>query len=208
MDLWVFDNDGTLYDDRAIHALFMPLLYGYLERNLGIESAKADGFLATLKEKWGTEISAAALTQEYGIEFASFVEETYLQINLEHVAGVEFDVKRRNVLELLDGPKVVLTNNPSIFAESILDVVGLLKLFQEVIGIEKTGLTGKPNPRAYQAVETRYPEAKRIFFCDDSIRNLDGARERGWVTILYKPNKEAHLIGGHRVISSFEELLT
>ena len=183
MELWVFDNDGTLYDDFGAGKKFMKILFGHVSQLLGVSTEQAEKEVARLKEKWHTEFSILALMKEYGVSFSEMVENTYLRIKLDECGIAAPDNLRLAVLNSIDARKVVFTNNPSAFARRVLSYVGLETCFIDFVGMEETGLCEKPNPQAYKVVENRHKGYNRIIFCDDSLKNLETARSMGWTTI-------------------------
>jgi putative hydrolase of the HAD superfamily len=211
VDLWVFDNDGTLYDDRVARARFMEILLRYSAELLNLPVDLASDEIVRLKAKWHTGHPVLALMRECGIEYSDAVDRIYTEIRLEECGIPTPDIRRFDVLSSIDARKVVFTNNPSRFAHRVLSYVGLSGCFADIIGIEESGFEGKPDPKAFRAVEARHDGFDRIIFCDDSLRNLEIARELGWVTIWYRPsggNIQEGPGDGHVVISSFEELKT
>lgn len=207
MDLWVFDNDGTLYSDFGAGKKFMRILFQYVSQLLNIPVDQVPNEVGRLKKKWHTEFSVLALAKEYGIDFSEMVQNTYLKIKLDECNIATPDTTRFDILRSISSRKVVFTNNPSDFARYVLAYVGLDSCFSDIIGIEEMGFCEKPDPRAYKVVERRNSGFSRIVFCDDSLRNLEVARELGWVTVWYKPHNMKSEIGkGHLVVSSFEEL--
>jgi len=209
MDLWVFDNDGTLYDDFGADEKFMKILFQYASTLLGIPVEDVPAEIKKLKDKWHTEFSILALMREYSIDFSEMVQNTYLKITLDECGIIAPDIMRFDVLSSIDSHKVVFTNNPSVFAQRVLSYVGLKTCFADFIGIEETNFCEKPNHRAYKVVEGRHGGFNRIIFCDDSLNNLETARRMGWTTIWCKPkNLNVEMGRGHIVISSFKELKT
>lgn len=208
MDLWVFDNDGTLYDDSGTHRSFIEIFSEYSSTLLGVSTKEASEQVTRLKSKWSTEFSAVALMREFGISYSEIVANTYLRIDLEKCNVPGFDLARKRALDAIMGEKIVFTNNPSVFARRVLSYVGLEKCFSDFVGMEETNFSGKPNLGAFQYVESRHPGHGRIIFCDDSCKNLDVALKMGWNTVLYQPSHvEADTISHeHIIISSFSEL--
>lgn len=209
MDLWVFDNDGTLYDDRRVGEQFMRLLLGYYSERASLPVEAAARELGKLKEKWKTKFTVIALMKEYGFGFSEMVENTYLGVKLEECGLVTPDSAKREVLNLIRAPKIVFTNNPSVFARKVLSFTGLLDCFEDCIGMEELGFCLKPDQEAYRLLEDRHRGFDRIVFCDDSLQNLDTARRMGWFTVWCRPSEASVQSegGGHQVINSFEELL-
>jgi len=206
MNLWVFDNDGTLYDDREASRQFFKISNPYFGQLLGIAPEKVETKAQELKKKWGTQFAFMALVKESGVDFTRAVNDVHLKIDLEACGIATPDTLRRRVISNLSGRKVVFTNNPSTFARKVLAHVGLLNLFSDIIGMEEMRLNRKPSPHSFQEVEKRHPNAHRIIFCDNQLENLVEARRQGWITVWHKPeNADKELGNGHIVIDSFEE---
>lgn len=207
MDLWVFDNDGTLYDDSGASEKLKTILFQYVSRLISIPVGQVPNKVARLKEKWHTKFSILALMYEYHIDFSEMVRNTYLKIKLDECNIVTPAIAKKSVLSSIDSRKVVFTNNPSTFASYVLSYVGLEACFSDIIGIEEAGFCEKPDPRAYRIVESRHRGFDRIIFCDDSLKNLETAHELGWITVWCKPqNAKIETNQDHLIISSFEEL--
>lgn len=205
MDLWVFDNDGTLYDDFGTQKIFMEIFSGYSSNLLGVPPQEVPAQLAKLKNKWNTEFSVIALMKEFGVDYSEMVNNTYLKIDLKKCNVPKFDPVRKRALDNILEKKIVFTNNPSAFARRVLLYAGLESCFSDFVGMEEANFFGKPDLRAFKIVEARHPECSRIIFCDDSLKNLDAAHQMGWTTILYKPlSVDSEAGGKHLTISSFD----
>lgn len=207
MNLWVFDNDGTLYDDTTLSEQFMKIAFAYYGSILSIPSDEIPNEIARLKKKWKTQFSIIAVAKEYGIDFADAVNNTYFRVKLEECRISNPDLVKSEVLNSLPGRKIVFTNNPSTWARRVLSYAGLLNCFSDIIGMEETRFCIKPQREAYRVVEERHKGFDRIIFCDDSLKNLETARQLGWTTVWYRsPHARAEIADGHVVISSFDEL--
>ena len=207
MDLWVFDNDGTLYDDSGTQKNFMEIFSGYSSSLLGVTSEEVVPQLTKLKNKWDTEFSIIALMKEFGIDYSEMVNKTYLMVDFEKCNVPEFDSVRKKALSEISAEKIVFTNNHSVFARRVLSRIGLDGHFSDFVGMEEAKFFGKPDPRAFKIIEDRHPGYDRIIFCDDSLKNLDAAHQMGWTTILYKPlSVDAEAGGKHIIINSFDNI--
>jgi len=107
MDLWVFDNDGTLYDDFGAGEKFMSILFQYVSQLLDISVEQAVAEIARLKKKWHTEFSILALVKEYSVSFSEVVENTYLRIKLDECGIATPDNLRLAALNSIGARKVV-----------------------------------------------------------------------------------------------------
>lgn len=209
MDLWLFDNDGTLYDEKNAHERFTRIVTEFVSKTLFIPHEKARHEIADLKNKWKTSSTLIALKREYGLIFDEMVEKTYLAIDLTAYDFYDFTESARmtrDVLQSLDGRKAVFTNNPSQYARHVLSHLGILELFDDIIGIKELKFYPKPAHEAYIIIENKYRECDRIIFCDDNLKNVNVAQDRGWTTIWYCPYETRHITrpGQHKVRSLSE----
>lgn len=205
--LWVFDHDGTLYDDALAHAQMRRLTAEYVSKALGISTEAGAAEMKRLKEKWGTKFSFVAWSKERGTSAEEFIRETYLRIDLPRCVLKAPDTDRRRALERLVGHKVIFSNSPMLYVERVMRHCDLFDCFTDTIGMELLDLQPKPSPRSFEAVERRHPSFRRIIFCDNDLTNLGPARARGWETILYQEDATVSVRDGHRVICSFDELV-
>ncbi|HYD93547.1 MAG TPA: HAD family hydrolase [Candidatus Paceibacterota bacterium] len=205
MDVWVFDNDGTLYDDREAYDQFLVLVGEYLRRK-GFDVTNSREAIQMAKARTGMRSSALALRQVYDLPYDELVNETFMRIKLEECKYLRADPKRASALSALSAPAVVFTNNPSVFAERVLSAVKLLEHFSDVFGIERTDFSAKPSDQAFRSVETRFPLGTRFILVDDTPANLHAAKARGWRTLLFDPQGNHADNQAHSVLRSFSEL--
>ncbi len=203
--LWVFDNDGTLYDDSAAHQQFRQLLSEYVAKALARSQEETEGILADIKARIGKGSVVLALTREFALDFDDLVRNVYLRIRLADC--VVSDPGLRGILLAMPGPKVVLTNNPSEYARGVLEHMGIADCFERIFGMRELGFHLKPDSRAFGSVRQQFPHAEEIVFCDDHAEHLDEARRQGWRTVWYHPeDKIEDSKCNHPAISSFGEM--
>ncbi len=204
--LWVFDNDGTLYDDGAAHQQFRKLLAEYVASKLARSWEEAEELLARIKAEVGKGSVVLALMREFGIDFDDLVQNVYLRI--EFAGCITLVPGLRKHLLAVPEPKVVLTNNPSEYACKVLQHLGIADCFERIFGMREVGFSLKPDPQAFGTVRQQFPEAEEFVLCDDRVDHLDEARRQGWRTIWYRPSNST--LGSetcdHQIISSFEEI--
>lgn len=205
MKLWVFDNDGTLYDDTITQEQFQSHFVTFIQPILGVGRGEIAEELSRLKNKWDTDFSILAIRSEFGIDYQEILNSTYLKIDFSVCSILNPDQEKIDVISSLDGEKIVLTNNPEEHAQRVLNYTGLLSLFSRIVGMRELGYKGKPHPDAYEKVELLYPSSE-IYFFDDSLKNLDAAQSRGWHTIWCRPLGTQQNSVKHRSIDSFSTL--
>jgi len=209
MILWVFDNDGTLYRDFGAGEQFQTIFNRYISEELDIPKSEVDERIKHLKTKYSTDFSLVAVMKEFNVNFSEVVERTYLKIDLDACDVPESDDQKAEVLSRLPGKKVVFTNNPSEYANFVLNRMGLRKYFSDVIGMEEVGFILKPRIYAYKYLQKQHQGYSRIIFCDDRRENLDTAKALGWETALATYINPVHkVVVGHLQLDSFEGLLT
>lgn len=207
MDLWVFDNDGTLYDDKVAHSEFAKHLASYLVNRLGVLDADVEIVGKRLRTKHKTSSTVVAVVREFGLDIKEVIKHTYLRIDLDLCQIPKEDAEHEKALAQIKGRKVILTNNPSVFAQRIIEWIGLRQYFDDIVGMEEMAFVLKPDPRAFLTVMRRHPDATRIFLCDDLLENLDAAAALGWKTVWYQPDR--NIDQGNRthfIAHSFEEV--
>lgn len=209
MDLWVFDNDGTLYDYQAsaLGSHLRAHMVTYIADRTGLLEATILAQIPDLKQKWQTEFSVVAFQREYDLDFTDFVASTYLLLDFVACGIPTPDAIRDAALTSIREPKVILTANPSGFARRMVEHLELAHHFQAVYGMEETGFIPKQNSAVYAWLQQQHPEASRFILVDDLVANLDAARTQGWQTIHFAP--PSHNPGpasDHTTIASFKEL--
>ncbi len=205
MNLWIFDNDGTLYNDFGAGKKFMEILLPYTSTLLKIPISETEEKINQLKTKWNTEFSAMALVKELNISLEEVVNNTYLKVDLSQ-CQINPSSKTKSSLKKIESDKIVFTNNPSNFARYVLNYLELSDQFIDFIGMEETHFRSKPDPEAYKIVEERRPGYSKYLFCDDSIKNLDAAKQIGWTTYWLKPAGSQLETINHITVDSITDL--
>lgn len=109
------------------------------------------------------------------------------------------DPELRSMLESLDCRKFCFTNGQRDRAARILRYLGLEHIFELVIcaDVDDTEFICKPQPHAFAFVE-RYlgiADRSKVFFFDDSLKNIEAAKVAGWNAYLVDGDIKAHLKG-------------
>jgi len=160
-DVWIFDNDGTLYPNpKDLKLPVVALMNRYIAKLYGIREEDAPKKRRELLEQYGTKYTLVALKND-GVDENHFTQSTYLAINPGEY-GITQNFRLRKLISSLKGEKIVLTNNPSQFAELVLKSLGIRDLFFKIIGMKKIGCTTV-------LVEGQHSEQKISDFC---IRSL------------------------------------
>lgn len=80
---------------------------------------------------------------------------------------------------------MVFSNAPRHYAEAVLEIMGVRRLFEDVVGIEDLDYHPKPGIRAYRSLlQRRRLNAAQCIMLEDSAVNLRTAKRLGMRTVL------------------------
>jgi len=81
---------------------------------------------------------------------------------------------------------VALTNTIEVHWTFLLNTYEIINIIDGYVASYKEGMV-KPNPAIYQAVQNRYCNGGvPYFYTDDTPENVEGAREMGWRSEVFK----------------------
>ena len=188
-DLWIFDNDGTLYaNTKEIEKEVVRLMIGFIAEEFKITIPQAVQKRKELLEKHCTEYTLVAMKNE-GFDENIFIQKTYLSADPESF-GFSRSKSLRKLLQSLEGEKVVLTNNPSEYAEMVLGSLGVYDLFSRVYGMRELSYIQKPNPMCFFPLEQGVQQGKKIVYIDDQISNIIAAEKIGCTAVLVNNDED------------------
>lgn len=198
-DLWVFDNDGTLYTNtQEIKLAVEGLMVCFIGKEYNTNFSDAAQLRRMLLAKHNTKYTAVALRRE-GIDVERFIEDTYLSVDPKD-CGICRRPALYDLISSLGGKKIVLTNNPSGFARRILRALEVDILFSDVFGMEELDFVLKPAKEAFAILEKPLESGQSVVVVDDNPNNLQVAKAMGCLTILVGDKRpgdfvpDAHLI--------------
>lgn len=177
----IFDIDNCLYRSKELEDDELNFIKnGFLRLSNYDESF------------WLAELPKYNLYREM---FSSFLNmdlfdfsETFERPNLEKY--LQPDLELRNLLKKIKFRLFCFTNGCKHRAKHILTYLQLDDIFEGVIcsDIESKEFLAKPNPETYKFVEKYLgvEDVKKIYFFDDSYRNIEGAVAAGWNAIHIK----------------------
>lgn len=186
-DLWVFDNDGTLYSMSGIEKAIVSLMISFIADCYGVSLKEAVKIRKQLLSLHDTKYTLIALKEE-GIDPEIFIRETYLRISPQDYGITESSYLRRIISELA-GKRIVLTNNPSEYADLILKSLGIRDLFSAIYGMREIGYHQKPDERAFWVLQPALNLGQRVVLIDDEAPNIETAKKLGCLTLLVEKEK-------------------
>ncbi|MCK2095403.1 pyrimidine 5'-nucleotidase [Thauera aromatica] len=191
--VWLFDLDNTLHDASPhIFPHINRSMTAYLERHLGLAPEAASALRTHYWRRYGATL--LGLMRHHGTDPDHFLVETHRFERLHEM--VVFERALHAMLRRLPGRKIVFSNAPRHYAEAVLEIMGIRRLFEEVVGIEGLGYQPKPGIHAYRRLlHERRLNPARCVMLEDSAANLRTAKRLGMRTVLVGrgPGKPAYV---------------
>jgi putative hydrolase of the HAD superfamily len=183
--VWLFDLDDTLHDaSNAAFAGISASMTAFIERELALSRTEAEALRGHYWRRYGATL--IGLVRHHGIQSAHFLHDTHALPGLEsRLRSHPHDLA---ALARLPGRKFILTNAPRVYAERVLDALGLWRHFDGVITIEQMAMFGhlRPKPDArmlrHIAVRLQVP-AHRCVLVEDTLEHQKAARRVGMRTV-------------------------
>jgi putative hydrolase of the HAD superfamily len=180
--VWLFDLDNTLHD--ANPHIFPHINHGmtaYLERHLALTRAAADALRQHYWRRYGATL--LGLIRHHATDPRHFLAETHRFDALREMMVFERALKA--MLRQLPGRKIVFSNAPCAYIETVLETMGIRVLFEAVTGIEALGFRPKPDIAAYRRlIRLHRLDPRHCIMIEDTAVNLAPARRLGMRTVL------------------------
>ncbi|MCB1913115.1 MAG: pyrimidine 5'-nucleotidase [Zoogloeaceae bacterium] len=179
--VWLFDLDNTLHDaSPKIFPHINRCMTAYLQTNLGLSREDADGLRMHYWHRYGATL--LGLVRHHGTNPGHFLSETHRFESLDQM--VVFNNAVKAMLRRLPGRKLVFSNGPRDYAESIVRYMGIRQSFDDVFGIEDMRLQPKPRIQAYRYLLREHDlRASQCVMVEDSAENLRTAKRLGMRTV-------------------------
>jgi putative hydrolase of the HAD superfamily len=183
--VWIFDLDNTLHNASAhVFPHINHEMTRYLMTHLDLDETAACQLRRHYWEKYGATLHG--LMRHHGTDPHHFLHHTHQFPLLESMV-----LKTRGLRQALDrlvGRKVVFTNAPIVYAESVLRLLGVRRCFDRVFSIESTRFQPKPAHTGFMRIlaELKAP-ATGCVMVEDSLPALKTAKSLGMKTVFINP---------------------
>ena len=180
--VWLFDLDNTLHNASPhIFPHINRSMTRYLEQHLGLGLDEANALRVQYWHRYGATM--LGLMRHHGTDPDHFLVETHRFDRLHEM--MVFERALRSMLRALPGRRMVFSNAPRHYAEAVLEIMGVRRLFEDVVGIEDLDYHPKPGIRAYRSlIRRRRLNAAQCIMLEDSAVNLRTAKRLGMRTVL------------------------
>lgn len=155
----IFDLDGTLYKFRGDEDTFAQTQFysdlkqhicDYISHNQTVTKHQAEDILENINTKYAGELSIG-FEKEYGIDRYEYFRRTWGELQPENY--VSSDTQLTQELENFRGNILLLTAAPRIWAERVLNHLGIQELFEDLIISGEPDIR-KPDPAVFQQAKT------------------------------------------------------
>jgi putative hydrolase of the HAD superfamily len=183
--VFFFDLDDTLHD--ASHAIFRQIdsrMTDYVERHLAVDRAEANRLRTAYWRRYGATL--LGLVRHHAVDATHFLRETH-DFDVAALVRAERGITR--LFARLPGRKVLLTNAPMAYADSVLRALAVHRHFGARYSIESMRVHGTLRPKPSRMMLRAMLARERVSAADavlveDSVANLKAARALGFRTVL------------------------
>ena len=198
--VWLFDYDLTLYgtEERCVIESLDHRISLFVQKTVGGDFESAHRIRTEYLERFGTTL--AGLMEMNGTDPDDFFDFIHVP---EYLTYPKKAPEKLALLQSLKGPRFVFTNGRHDWSEAGMAHMGIDSAIDGVFDLKQLGWEGKPHDSAYVKMERwladklssmgiAYPANPReIVLLEDSLRNLEPARRRGWTTVYVNPSEES-----------------
>lgn len=177
----LFDLDETLYPkETGLMDVIRERISRYMELRLRMDPSQIEGLRAEYYRRYGTTMRGLMVNYHIDPEdYLAFVHGIPVE---EYVAA---DPALAEMLAGIELEKDIFTNASLEYVHRILDCLGVRGYFHRIFDIRALGYINKPDRRAYiQVLKALGATGGECLIVDDSIRNLEPAKELGMTTVL------------------------
>ena len=170
--VWLFDLDNTLHDAGPHIFPFISRAMGeYVAQKLGLDERAAHQLRDHYWRRYGATLTG--MVRHHGVDPRHFLAETHNFPDLPRM--VVHQPALRHVLKRLPGRKIIFSNAPQRYVETVLELIGIRQLDRQRLDDRasafrtQTALGRIRSPAARRATESA-PLHLRRGYCHQSAR--------------------------------------
>lgn len=178
----MFDLDNTLHNAGAhIFPHMNRAMTQYLQDHLNLDEEGANALRECYWLRYGATLQG--LMRHHGTDPTHFLWHTHQFPALHQMVLRQRGL--RAALQRLSGRKLVYSNAPAHYIHSVLELLGIADLFEEVFTIEHAGYRPKPDAHGFRRLFRRMRlNPARCIMVEDTLANLKTAKRLGMKTVL------------------------
>ena len=179
--VWVFDLDDTLH--HATPHIFPHInraMTEYIERHLALDYAAATALRQQYWQRYGATL--LGLIRHHGIDPHHFLSETH---NFDNLGSLIITAPAlAHTLKGLPGRRIIFSNAPRRYTHDVLQLSGLLPLFDAIYTVESFGFQPKPLRSGFEKLLRKERiQPNQAIMVEDSLPNLVMAKRLGMHTL-------------------------
>jgi putative hydrolase of the HAD superfamily len=178
---WLFDLDNTLHDASPhIFPQINRSMTAYICTHLNVDEAEA----SRLRYEYWTRYGATllGLIRHHGTDPHHFLHHTHQFADLAALVIAERGLKA--MLQRLPGRKIIFSNAPRKYAETVLAIAGIGRCFDTVYTVERLRFQPKPAPGGFRRLlRAEGLDPRTCVMVEDMLPNLKTAKRLGMKTV-------------------------
>ncbi len=171
---WLFDLDNTLHDANVhIFPKLGRAMVEYIRRHLDVDEDEA----IRLRQKYWSMYGATllGLMRHHAVDPDHFLHHTHQFSGIERLVVAERGLK--DMLKRLPGKKILFSNAPYHYVETLLAVLGIRYHFSAIYSIERLRYHPKPAISGFlRILRQERLNPRRCVMVEDTLNNLKTAR--------------------------------
>lgn len=183
---WLFDLDDTLHDaSRHIFPQIGQSMMAYMCRHLEIDEAEATRLRKQYWLRYGATL--LGLMRHHGVNPHHFLHHTHQFPDLARIVVAERGLA--TMLRQLPGRKIIYSNAPAIYIESVLAIAGIRRCFDAVYSVERVRFQPKPAIGGFlHLLREERLDPRACIMVEDTLPNLRTAKRLGMKTVWVSAN--------------------
>ena len=186
MKYFIFDLDNTIYSpDTGLFKEIDERINLYLKKYVKIPENRVNEIRRHYWHKYGTTLNGLMRFHSVNpIHYLEFVHDVPIENYLSE------DVELRKILENLDAKLIIFTNGYRPFAIRVLEIIGILDLFENIFDIQWMNFIPKPKIYGYlKLIKELRTNGNNCTIFDDFPLNLAPAKNILMRTVLVNEKK-------------------
>ena len=178
---WLFDLDNTLHDaGQHIFPQIGRSMMAYICRYLDVDEAEATRLRQMYWSRYGATL--LGLVRHHGVDPHHFLHHTHQFPDLAAIVVAERRLAA--MLRRLPGRKIVFSNAPLAYIESVLAITGIRRCFDAVYSVERLRFQPKPAVTGFRHLLCKERlQAASCIMVEDTLVNLKTAKRLGMKTV-------------------------
>ena len=178
---WLFDLDNTLHNASAhIFPHISRSMMQYICEHLDLDEGEATRLRQKYWRRYGATLMG--LMKHLGTDPDHFLQQTHQFADLPGMVVAERGVKA--MLQRLPGRKILFSNAPRLYSETVLETMGIRPCFDAVYTVERLRYQPKPSVRGFMhLLRGERLDPRRCIMVEDTLLNLLTAKRLGMKTV-------------------------